>query len=163
VGAVASYTTGQDPSHKGSGGGNEGPGGGRVPADGTTINVGVLATVAVVAEAELLPVEAITLAELAPFILIGTALVAVPLAGKALADVIPSSTNNTATNTSAHRGGKRNLSNEWVDHARRLFGNSREAMCNWLALQYQLAKGTDRLKIKAAQKFLGCRRSGLQK
>jgi RHS repeat-associated protein len=54
--------------------------------------------------------------------------------------------------------GKQNLSNEWVDEAKRLFGNNRDAICRWLDEQYKKASAAEKLKIKIAQKALGCRR-----
>ena len=67
----------------------------------------------------------------------------------------------TATLIFFAQRGKQNISNEWVDNARKLFGNNKDKICAWLAAQYAIADGSTRLKIKVAQKFFGCRRCSL--
>jgi len=52
------------------------------------------------------------------------------------------------------KGGKQNIDNEYVRAAR-----GQLDPCKWLRLQYEKASGAERLKIKAAQKFLNCRHS----
>jgi hypothetical protein len=59
------------------------------------------------------------------------------------------------------KGGKQNKDNEWVDEARRRFGNNRDAMCKWLDDEYKNCKDSaTKQAIKLAQKVLGCRRRG---
>lgn len=70
----------------------------------------------------------------------------------------PNSATNSNTNILA-KGGKQNLSNEWVEKARKVAGKSKEVACAYLEAAYKTANSADRLKIKAAQKYLGCRRS----
>ncbi len=53
------------------------------------------------------------------------------------------------------RGGKKNIENEYSREAR-----LQPDPCAWLKAQYDNASGAERLKIKAAQKSLGCRPTG---
>jgi hypothetical protein len=66
---------------------------------------------------------------------------------------------NAASNTNYYSKGKRNLQNEWTDKAKQNFGRDLKKICDFLREAYSQAKGVDRLKIKAAQKFFGCRSS----
>ncbi len=60
--------------------------------------------------------------------------------------------------------GKQNIANEIVEKVKKMKFREKEDICEWLAGEYYSArKGGDTvlaLKIKMAQKFFGCRRSG---
>jgi len=57
------------------------------------------------------------------------------------------------------KGRKQNIRNEWNERAVREAGSNIEAQRRWLREQYKNTSGRDRLKIKAAEKAIGGRRS----
>jgi hypothetical protein len=58
------------------------------------------------------------------------------------------------------KGGKQNIANEYVDEARRMFGDNNDKICKWLDRLYAVSSPAVRQKIIKAQKYFGCRRCG---
>jgi len=58
------------------------------------------------------------------------------------------------------KGGKKNIQNEITDEMKRKFGSDKDLICKFLDALYACSDAATKQKIKAAQKYFGCRRSG---
>lgn len=58
------------------------------------------------------------------------------------------------------KGGRKNIQNEISDDMKRRFGGDKDLICKFLEGLYNCSDSATKQKIKVAQKYFGCRRSG---